>query len=99
MSDYPEPKRGDWVAFHRDPVYGPTCHHGCRAPGGHAGYPWVGQVEDRHHELIFGRAAYRVRFWHEIRRGEGEALTTVLAADHLSAIVVRTTQVDLEGAA
>ncbi|MEV6234939.1 hypothetical protein AB0L88_44440 [Saccharopolyspora shandongensis] len=108
MSDYPEPQRGDWVTFHRAPVYGATCHRACRSSGGHKGFPWVGQVGGRHHELVHGRPAYRIRYWHDAKNGQREALTTVLPADRLIAItkppcgmpvLVPTTRIDLEGAA
>lgn len=86
-SDYPQPQRGNWVTFHRDPIYTAYCHHRCHTSSGHQGYPWVGQVEGRHHEPVYGRPAYRIRYWHETKRGDLEALTTVLSADRLIAIV------------
>ncbi|MGW1678544.1 hypothetical protein [Saccharopolyspora sp. NPDC002376] len=89
MSGYLQPRRGDWVTFHRDPVYTPACHRACRKPGGHQGYAGVGQVECPHPECVHGRPAYRVRHWHPDRTGELEALTAVVAADRLIAITRR----------
>lgn len=86
MSDYPEPDRGDWVSFHRRPVYTDHCHRKCRSAGGHQGYAEIGQVTGDGGELFWGRPTYRVAYWHETTKGDHEQLSAVVSADRLIAI-------------
>ncbi|MEV0089119.1 hypothetical protein [Saccharopolyspora sp. NPDC050642] len=87
MSGYARPRRGEWITFHRHPVYGPHCHKACRAPGGHKGYAAVGQVAGLAEALFFGRRVYQVRYWHPRANGHPEALETQVPADRIIAIV------------
>lgn len=78
--------RGEWVTFHRYPVYGPACHAKC-APkkGGHGGYAEVGQIAGLAAALFWGRAVYRIRYWHPQPNGRLEALEVEVSVDRIIA--------------
>lgn len=83
------PKPGDWVTFHRTPVYGPECGPQCRKPDGHRGYAEVGRVVASHDDSAGGRPIYQVAYWHYTVKGQRTKQECRVTADRIIHIITQ----------